>query len=142
MEEKQGRILLDSPADVDAGPIVDFLARLGHPVEVCHGPEYGTLCPILSGERCEKVEGAHGIVFNLDLDRPQHRAILARYQDTVDPIVPMRVVVRPGQERTYFELLRRLPVWTHEPTVAELDGFAAQVEAADWMQEASANREN
>ncbi|NNJ48131.1 MAG: hypothetical protein HKP18_09920 [Acidimicrobiia bacterium] len=47
--------------------------------------------------------------------------------------VPLRVVVQPGQDRTYADLLRGLPVWTHDPSPGELDGFAAMVEAADYM---------
>ena len=31
----------------------------------------------------------------------------------------------------YAELLTEFEAWEHEPTVAELDGFAAGVEAAD-----------
>ena len=31
----------------------------------------------------------------------------------------------------YAEILADVQAWTHEPTAGELDGFAAQVEAAD-----------
>jgi hypothetical protein len=41
------------------------------------------------------------------------------------------VVVGPGQADRYPELLSEFEVWTQEPTVAELDGFAARVDAAD-----------
>ena len=43
------------------------------------------------------VDSAHGIVFLLDLDRPQHRAILRRYREVVRADVPIRAVVKPGQ---------------------------------------------
>ena len=76
---------------------------------------------------------AHGIIYHLDLDRPQHREILREYRRQVPSDVPLRVVVQPGQDRTYAELLRGLPVWTHDPSPSELDGFAAMVEAADFM---------
>jgi hypothetical protein len=108
-----------------------ILERLGHPVEMCHGPEVGSLCPILGGSGCERFESAHGVVFALDLDRPQHRAVLGRYQELAAEDVPIRVVVRRDQQERYADLLRGVQVWDHEPTVADLDGFAAQVEAAD-----------
>ena len=31
----------------------------------------------------------------------------------------------------YTDLLAEVEVWTHEPNVADLDGFAAEIEAAD-----------
>ncbi|MGI9648437.1 MAG: hypothetical protein ACR2OI_07960 [Acidimicrobiia bacterium] len=127
------KILLDSPSDLDPTPVISFLARLDHPVEVCHGPGDETPCPLLVGKGCEKVSTAHGIIYHLDLDRPAHRDILREYRRQVPSDVPLRVVVQPGQDRTYAELLRGLPVWTHDPSPAELDGFAAMVEAADYM---------
>ena len=45
--------------------------------------------------------------------------------------MPIAVAVQPGQEMTYADLLDGLYVWSHSPTAAELDGFAALVEAAD-----------
>jgi len=101
----------------------DFLERLGHPVLVCHGPAWGHACPM--------VESAHGLIFRLDLDRPQHRVILKRYQEMINGDVPIVAVVKPGQEELYADLLAGAQVWTEEPTVAELDGFAALVEASD-----------
>ena len=71
------------------------------------------------------------MVFQLDLDRAEHRRILKRYQEVLDPATPLRVVVAAGQETMYVEILRGAQVWTHEPTAGDLDGFAAQVEAAD-----------
>jgi hypothetical protein len=124
-------ILIDiedgAAADFDA----DFLERNGHPVVVCHGPDHGTLCPILSATGCPAVAQAHGIVFVLDLDRAQHRAILARYCDVVRPEVPIRAAIRPGQRERYASLLDRVEVWEHQPSAADLDGFAAEVEAAE-----------
>jgi len=123
-------VILDvTPSDGDFDK--DFLEKLGHPVLVCHGPEMGHVCPILKGG-CEMVNSAHGVVFQLDLDRPQHRAILKRYQEVVADDVPLVVVVREGQKAMYEGLLDRVYVWEGEPTAAELDGFAAEVEAADW----------
>jgi hypothetical protein len=108
-----------------------ILERLGHPVLTCSGPEATALCPLLGGEGCPKFEQAHGIVFELDLDRPQHRAIVDRYRRLAREDVPIRVVVSADQQRRYEELLATVQVWDHEPTVADLDGFAAQVEATD-----------
>lgn len=131
MESIGGAILIDvssgEPLDIDT----EFLERLGHPVQVCHGPEHKQLCPILSGTGCPVAEGAHGIIFELDLDRPQHRAILRKYRQVVAEDVPIRAVVRPGQEETYAADLAGIDVWTRPPTTGELDGFAAKVEAYD-----------
>lgn len=127
------KILLDTPSDLDAAPVIAFLGRLSHPVEVCHGPGNDTSCPILLGERCEKIANAHGIIFQLDLERSEHREVLREYRRQIPSNVPLRVVVQPGQDRSYAELLRGLPVWTHDPSPVDLEGFAAMVEAADYM---------
>ncbi|HEX9864384.1 MAG TPA: hypothetical protein VGC03_05400 [Acidimicrobiia bacterium] len=108
-----------------------FLEQLGHRVMVCNGPAPGTLCPILSGEGCELAENAHGIVFELDLDRSQHRAILDRYKHYLKTDVPIRVTVKPGQAAKYPELLTGLKVLSHVPVAGDLDGLVAEVEAAD-----------
>ncbi len=109
----------------------EFLERLGHRVMVCHGPKTGQLCPLLSRVGCPLAEGAHGIVFELDLDRPQHRAILDRYKDSLRSDLPIRVVVRPGQLTEYAELLEGLKVLDHVPVAGDLDALAAEVEASD-----------
>ena len=123
-------ILFDVP---HGGEPVDrqFLEQLGHRVMVCPGPEEGTVCPILSGEGCKLAEGAHGIVFELDLDQAQHRAILSRYKESLRSDVPVRVVVRPGQAEKYSDVVKGLKVLTHEPVAGDLDALAAEVEAAD-----------
>ncbi len=132
-------------ADNDIGMILDvtpgdhegferyLLEGMGHRVEVCHGPGEGdhAQCPLLEEGTCDLVDAAHGVVFKLDLDREYHRRILATYKRTLPADMPIAVAVRPGQERIYVELLDRLYVWNHTPTVADLDGFAALVEAAD-----------
>ena len=123
-------ILFDIPGG--EGPVDrQFLEQLGHRVMVCPGPGKGTLCPILSGEGCALVEGAQGIVFELDLDEPQHRAILKRYKETVRSDVPVRVVVRPGQAEKYPDVVKGLKVLTHEPVAGDLDALAAEVEATE-----------
>ncbi|MCZ7525873.1 MAG: hypothetical protein M5U14_05460 [Acidimicrobiia bacterium] len=129
--DAEGVILLDVVPGPDGEFDRSFLERVGHRVVVCHGPAHKQLCPILAGAGCVKAEGAHGIVFALDLDRAQHRAILRRYVETTREDVPIRVVVKPGQEERFANLLRDVEVWVGEPNVAELDGFAAEVESAD-----------
>ncbi len=131
MTERLGLILLDVTPGTGGEFDRSFLERTGHDVVVCHGPEHGGLCPLLAGTGCDMVDRAHGIVFALDLECAQHRAILQRYRDVTRPEVPIQVVVRPGQRAKYAELLTEFEAWEHEPTVAELDGFAAGVEAAD-----------
>ena len=112
----------------------DFLERLGHPVLVCHGPAWGHACPIIKGA-CPKVQSSHGMIFQLDLDRPQHRVILKRYQEVIDDDVSIVAVVKPGQEERFADLLSGVQIWSEEPTVAELDGFAALVEASDELRD-------
>lgn len=107
-----------------------FLEQMGHRVMVCPGPAHGTLCPILAGDGCELAESASAIVFELDLDRAQHRAILTRYKETLRSDMPIRVVVRPGQAEKYPDLVKGLKLWTHDPVAGDLDGLAAEVEAA------------
>jgi hypothetical protein len=108
----------------------EFLEQLGHRVMVCPGPGSGE-CPILRGEGCELAENAHGIVFELDLDSDQHRAILNRYKESLRHDVPIRVVVKPGQADKYPEVVKGLKILDHEPVAGDLDALAAEVEAAD-----------
>lgn len=128
MNEDAGIILDVTPGDAHVES--EFLEKLGHPVLVCHGPDWGHACPILKGG-CPLVDEAHGVIFQVDLDRPQHRAILRKYKEVIADDVPIRVVVREGQWDTYAADLVGVRVWDHEPTIGELDGFAAEVEAAD-----------
>jgi hypothetical protein len=130
-EPRQSPILLDVAPGGDGEFDRSFLEKLGHPVSVCHGPAANEQCPILSGQRCPLFEEAHGVVYALDLDRPDHRAILDRYCREARPDLPIRVVVRPGQAERYAALLADVQMWEHEPSVADLDGFAAEVEATD-----------
>ena len=124
-----GAVLIDVGGDAEFDR--DLLERFGHPVIVCHGPAHGELCPLLAGTGCEEFNAAHGIVFKLDLDRPQHRAILIRYREFAREEVPIHVVCTQEQAARYAGELAAFEVWTHDPTVAELDGLAAEVEAAD-----------
>lgn len=107
-----------------------FLESTGHHVLMCHGPDVGTVCPILD-DACPMVEDAHGIVFQLDLDRPQHRSILGRYKEVVAEGVPLWVSVRPGQDEQYAELLTGVQVVVGEPGAADLDALASLVEISD-----------
>ena len=123
-------VLLDGTRDGETDFDVSLLERFGHPVTVCEGPEFKHICPLLGGEGCPKFEEAHGVVFKLDLDRAQHRAILRAYHE-LSPDLPIRVVVRPEQAERYHDQLAEFTVWTHEPTAVDLDALAAEVEAAD-----------
>ena len=131
MDEPRGVVLLDALADDDRVFDADLFERWEHPVQVCAGPEVRTLCPLLGGVGCPKFEEAHGIVFKLDLDRPQHRAILRRYREQGRGDLPIRVVCTPEQAQRYAATLAEIEVWDHEPTTADLDGFAAEVESVD-----------
>jgi hypothetical protein len=130
-EPREGLVLLDVSPGLDGEFDQATLERMGHPVMVCHGPEVAGLCPLLGGQGCPKFDQAHGIVFKLDLDRAQHRAILHRYRQLARPELPIRVLATPSDAQRHAELLGEVEAWYHEPTVADLDGFAAEVEAAD-----------
>ena len=125
-------VLLDVP-NVGGEFTQMILEKLEHPVMVCHGPGREELCPILATGKCDMVDAAHGIVFALDLDLPEHRAILKRYREAVGPDIPIRAVVRPDQLERFKDVLAGVEIWTHEPSVADLDGFAAEVEAVDHL---------
>lgn len=125
---QQSRILVDSP-DTEAVFDRDILSRMGHGILACRGPDVGTICPILDEGHCDMVDDAHGVIFQLDLDQEQHRNILTRYVEVLDPGIPLRAKVRPGQEERFADLLEGLEVWTEEPSVADLDAFSSRVEA-------------
>lgn len=123
-------ILFDLPQGVEPADR-EFLESLGHSVEVCHGPVHGAICPILTGHGCPVAEEADGIVFELDLDRPQHRAILRKYKESLPADLPIRVAVRPGQAKQYGDLLTGVHTWTWTPVAGDLDGLAAEIEARE-----------
>ncbi len=125
---RPSRILIDSP-DGQAAFDRDILARMGHGILACHGPSSGTICPILDSGHCDLVDNAHGVIFQLDLDEENHREILAKYVEELDPGIPLRVKVRPGQETRYADLLEGMEVWADEPSVTDLDAFSSRVEA-------------
>jgi hypothetical protein len=127
----EGAVLLDVPPGAAGEFDRAALEGMGHPVRLCHGPSEGTRCPLLRGDGCRLFEQAHGVVFKLDLRVAEHRDIVQRYRALAGPDMPIRVLVSPADAERYGELLRDVEVWTHEPTVADLDGFAAEVEAAD-----------
>lgn len=130
MDQSGNYVLFDIPTGehpVDS----DFLVRLGHPVETCHGPDGERGCPLVEGKGCPLAENAQGIVFELDLERPEHQEILSRYKSGLREDVPIRVAVQPGQEKEFAHLLEGVRVWTHTPVAGDLDAFAAEVEAAE-----------
>jgi hypothetical protein len=129
--DRQVPILIDAPDAGDVSYAKEFLEGLGHQTMVCQGPSEGTVCPILRGDSCEMIESAGGVVYEFDLDRPQHREILTKYKETLSDDKPIRVVVTPEHAAKYADLLVGVQVWSEEPSIGELDGFAAQVESVD-----------
>lgn len=126
-----GPILIDVNDTTDIDLTTEFLERIGHQVVVCHGPPHATLCPLLKDGHCDLAEKAHGVIFELDLDRAQHRAILKKYRETLNEDVPIHVIVPAGQNVRFAELLGGFDVHVDSINIGELDGFAAQVEAYD-----------
>ncbi len=129
-ENEPGLILDVTPGDHE-GFERKLIEGAGHRLLVCHGPAGEHDCPLIETGSCELVDQAHGVVFKLDLDREYHRRILDAYRRTMPADTPVAVAVEPGQEETYRDLLEGLHLWNHQPTAADLDGFAALVEAAD-----------
>ena len=128
---RRGTILLDVTPGPGAEFERSFLTRNGHDVVVCHGPHDNDPCPLLTGDVCSKFENAHGVVFELDLDRPEHRVIVERYRSIGSRDLPIRLVVSPAQAKRHAVFLNEVRAWTHVPSAADLDGFAAEVEARD-----------
>jgi len=123
---------MSEPVILDVNPDPDNLAweqewleRLEVPVVTCGGPHSFGACPLLQGKPCGKVARADGILFQLDLDREDHRAILRAYSETLD--VPIRAVVTEEQQRKYADLLENVEVFTPPVGPAALDAFAAEV---------------
>ena len=58
-------------------------------------------------------------------------AILKQYKDILRDDVPVGVKVSIEQARKYPDLLKGIHVWTGIPVAGDLDGFAAEVEAAE-----------
>jgi len=136
MKDK-GEILIDV-RDPGYGDFAEgFMGKTGHPTSVCHGPGESHPCPVLEGAHCEHLEDARGVVFQFDLDDPVIREVLQKYKEIVPLEIPVRVVVSEEQRAKYEGLLEGFEVWNREPTVADLDGFAAEVEAADYAAEAT-----
>lgn len=108
---------------------VAFYENLEFPVEACCGPDTEGGCPLLRGEPCPKIETADGVIFQLDLDKADHRRLLAHYVQFFEGQgVPIRVVVTPEQKQKWAKLLSLVEVWTQPVSVSKLDGFASEVE--------------
>lgn len=105
----------------------DFLSRIETLVVSCCGPDTQGGCPLLRGEPCAKIEVADGVLFQLDLDRAEHRRLLAKYVRLLD--VPIRVVVTQEQKQRWAHLLELVEVFTPPIGPAKLDAFAAEVES-------------
>ena len=121
-------LILDvNPDQQDLDWEADLLERLEAHVVTCRGPQRAGACPILQGKNCGKVAAADGILFQLDLEREDHRAILEAYVERLD--IPIRVVVGPGQREAFASELRDVEVQERPVGPAALDGFAAEVES-------------
>jgi hypothetical protein len=126
-----GTVLLVVPEDADHFT-ASVLEKLEHRVITCHGPTRSQHCPLVHGQGCAWYNEAHGVVFALDLRRPEHVAIVRHYEDLADRLgreLPIRVIVPAGSDAP--SRLGDVPTWYGDPTVAQLDGFAALVEATD-----------
>lgn len=105
----------------------DFLTRIEAHTVGCCGPDAQGGCPLLQGKSCAKIEAADGVLFQLDLDRADHRRILAKYVRLLD--VPIRVVVSREQSKRWGHLLDLVEVFIPPIGPAKMDAFAAEVES-------------
>ena len=105
----------------------DFLTRIETSVIGCCGPDRVGGCPLLVDKPCAKIEAADGVLFQLDLDRAEHRRLLAKYVRLLD--VPIRVVVSAEQQVRWAHLLDLVEVFTPPIGPAKLDAFVAEVES-------------
>ena len=122
-------ILIDNPDPGSMEEEADFYRKLGHPTEVCAGPQKQGGCPLLEGRSCPLVEDAEGVIFHLDLDLPENRRLLSKYITYFDDLgVPVRVVVTPEQKQRWAKLLSLVEVWTAPVNISKLDGFSSEVE--------------
>ena len=131
---ESGTVLLVVPEDADQFTAC-ILQKLEHRVITCHGPTGRHDCPLVHGQGCAWFNEAHGIVFALDLRLPEHAAIVRHYEDLAASAgreLPIRVIVPAGSDAP--TTLGDVPTWYGDPTVAQLDGFAALVEATDRSQ--------
>ena len=115
---------INGDPDTELAPMAEEIARLGAVVFYFSSQSAG----ITSDSRADLSCIAPYVSARVnELDR----RILESYKQTIPKDMPIGVAVQPGQETTYAELVEGLYVWDHSPNAAELDGFAALVEAAD-----------
>lgn len=107
---------------------LDWLERQEVAVVKCSGPHRAGGCPLLQGKSCGKVEKADGVLFQLSLDRDDHRQILETYARTLD--VPVRAVVSEADKVRYADLLSDVEVVVPPVGPAGLDAFASEVESS------------
>lgn len=121
-------VILDVNPDPDALDWEqDWLARQEVEVVRCRGPHASRACPLLQGKPCGKIARADGVLFQLSLDREDHREILETYARTLD--VPVRAVVSEADKTKYPDLLAQVEVVVPPVGPAALDGFASEVES-------------
>jgi hypothetical protein len=121
-------IILDVNPDPDALQWEeDWLERQDVDVVRCGGPHTPGDCPLLEGKACGKIVKADGILFQLNLERSDHRQILKTYSETLD--IPVRAVVSEADRDRYRDLLAEVEVVTPPMGPAALDAFASEVES-------------
>jgi len=129
-DPREGHVLLDALAGQGERFDVSFLERNLHPVTVCHGPTAGRVGPLLGGDDASCTTPPTASCSNSTwIAASIGRSWSATAK--LKPDIPIRVVVRAGQAERHAAALAGVPAWRHDPTAADLDGFAAEVEAAD-----------
>lgn len=101
----------------------ELFASLGVSASRCLGPNTSAGCPLLVGRACKTVDAATTILFQLDLDTPNHRLLLRAYRDNPDRRIV--AVVSPEERDRWAGELGGLELIVGPPRVSDLRGVAA-----------------
>lgn len=100
--ERKKRILIVHRSEGVAVAEADALSGLGYEVEMCSGPAYAA-CPVLRGERCDAVEGADVLIYDVwaTKESDSGRRLIEGLRDLY-PEIPI-VVTAPGMLLDWVE---------------------------------------
>jgi hypothetical protein len=102
----RARVLVEN-ADSGVGfAMQELLKNAAFDVQYCGGPDRlrGHRCPLVTEGRCSLVEGADVVVHSLNLDRPDHAAVLQGIRD-LHPDTPVVVEVPTPVMEKHADLL-------------------------------------
>jgi DNA-binding NtrC family response regulator len=77
---RRPRVVIENPRGGALAAQAAALEAAGYDVTTCEGPDTHP-CPVLDGQPCEYLEDADVVVYDLDLDDPQHRDVLTSVRE-------------------------------------------------------------